>query len=136
MDATHDGDSPIAERRMEGVRLLEMGVPKADVARRLILSRQSVCRWAKRLAEHDVRAPKSPGRPRWLDSAQCATLCAILGDDALAEGFTSPQWTVKRARTLIEREFGVAYSKTDGWELLRTLGVSLQRTDRHSSIAR
>ncbi|MBF3570238.1 transposase [Burkholderia pseudomallei] len=136
MDTKHDGGSPITERRTEGFRLLESGMPQADVARRLVVSRQSVCRWAKRLAERDGRIAKAPGRPRRLNSAQCATLRAMLDDGALAAGFASPQWTLARVRKLIEREFGVAYSKTGGWELLRTLGVSLQRTERHPHIAR
>lgn len=69
-------------------------------------------------------------------TATAAEFRAMLDDGALAAGFASPQWTLARVRKLIEREFGVAYSKTGGWELLRTLGVSLQRTERHPYIAR
>lgn len=60
----------------------------------------------------------------------------MLDNRALAAIFTSPQWTLTRVRMLIEREFGIAYSKTGGWELLRTLDVSLKRTEKHPSVAR
>jgi len=39
----------LEHRRLEGARLLMKGVPKADVARRLGVSRQSVQNWANRL---------------------------------------------------------------------------------------
>ncbi|AOJ84409.1 transposase [Burkholderia savannae] len=136
MGTKQDRGSSIAERRMKGLDLLEMGMSQADVARTLVVSRQSVCRWARRLAQRELHVAKPLGRPRRLTSAKCAVLRAMLDDGALAAGFTSPQWTVARVCMLIEREFGVAYSKTGGWELLRTLGISLQRMEKHPRAAR
>lgn len=51
---------------------------------------------------------------------------------ALAAGFVTALWTVKRVRVLIAREFGVQYSNTGGWELLRSLGFSPQRPEKRA----
>jgi transposase len=39
--------------------------------------------------------------------------------DALQSGFPEELWTVKRVRALVARQFGVEYSNTGCWELLR-----------------
>lgn len=44
-------------RRLKGVRLLEKGLPQAEVARRLDVSRQSVSRWAAMLGDDCHRPP-------------------------------------------------------------------------------
>lgn len=106
-------------------------VPQAEVARRLAVSRQSVSRWAQQLAAVNGAVGKLKGkclgRPRRLDPAQCATL-----REALHAGFPTELWTVKRVRVLVEREFGIAYSNTGCWELLRGLGFSPQKPQKRA----
>ncbi|MGU7785061.1 winged helix-turn-helix domain-containing protein [Burkholderia sp. PU8-34] len=124
----------LERRRIEGARLLKRGVPQAEVARRLGVSRQSVNIWAKQLAELDGAVGKLKakplGRPKWLDAAQSRVLCAMLAKGALAAGFPTELWTVKRVRVLIEREFGVTYSNSGGWELLHKLGFTPQKLEK------
>ena len=126
----------LEKRRLEGARLLKRGVAQAEVARRLGVSRQSVSVWAKQLAELNGGVGKLKakplGRPKWLDAAQCQTLGAMLLKGALAAGFPTELWTVKRVRVLIEREFGVSYSNTGGWELLRKLGFTPQKPEKRA----
>lgn len=50
-----------------------------------------------------------------------------------AVGFATELWTVKRVRSVIEREFGVQYSQTDCWELLRDMGSSPQKPDKRAT---
>jgi transposase len=126
----------IEARRIEGARLLKRKVAPAEVARRLNVSRQSVSRWVRQLAEVNGAVGKLKGkplgRPRQLDAAQCAALSSVLLQGALGAGFPTELWTVKRVRVLIEREFGVAYSNTGCWELLRSLGFSPQKPEKRA----
>jgi transposase len=124
------------ERRIEGARLLKRRVSQAEVARRLGVSRQAVSNWARQLAEFNGAVGKLKakplGRPKQLDTSQCAALSRLLLKGALAAGFPTELWTVKRVRALVKREFGVAYSNTGGWELLRSLGFTPQRPDKRA----
>lgn len=126
----------IEARRIAGARLLKRKVPQAEVARRLAVSRQAVSLWARQLAEVNGAVGKlkgkTLGRPRRLDAAQCAALTSALLKGALAAGFPTELWTVKRVRTLIQREFGSKYSHTGCWELLRTLGFSPQKPEKRA----
>jgi transposase len=75
---------------------------------------------------------KTLGRPRRLDPVQCAALSKALLKGALHAGFPTELWTVKRVRALVKREFGVAYSNTGCWELLRSLGFSPQKPEKRA----
>lgn len=126
----------IEARRIEGARLLKRGVVQSKVARRLGVSRQSVHIWANQLAEANGAIGKLKGkplgRPKRLDAAQCERLRVLLLRGALAAGFPTELWTIKRVRALVKREFGVAYSTTGGWELLRSLGFSPQKPEKRA----
>jgi transposase len=126
----------LEKRRIEGARLLKRKVPQAEVARRLGVSRQSVSRWAQQLAAANGTIGrlkgKTLGRPRRLDPAQCAVLRKALLKGALPAGFPTELWTVKRVRILVKREFGVVYSNTGCWDLLRSLGFSPQKPEKRA----
>jgi transposase len=126
----------IEARRIEGARLLKRDVAQAEVARRLGVSRQAVSVWARQLDEVNGAVGKlkarTLGRPRRLDATQCAALSAALLKGALQAGFPTELWTVKRVRALVKREFGVGYSNTGCWELLRSLGFSPQKPEKRA----
>ena len=121
---------------MKGARLLKSGVQQAEVARRLGVSRQTVSMWARRLAEVKGAVgrlkAKTLGRPPSLDEAQRGALSAVLLEGALQAGFATELWTVKRVRVVVKREFGVAYSNSGCWQLLRGLGFSPQRPEKRA----
>lgn len=123
-------------RRIQGARLLKRNVPQAEVARRLEVSRQAVSIWARQLAEANGAVgrlkAKPLGRPIRLEPAQCEQLCQMLLNGALAAGFPTELWTIKRVRLLVKREFGISYSNTGGWELLRSLGFTPQRPEKRA----
>ena len=52
---------------------------------------------------------------------------------ALQAGFPTELWTVKRVRALVAREFGVEYTNSGGWELLRSLGFSPQKPEKRAT---
>ncbi len=123
-------------RRLQGARLLKRKVAQADIARELGVSRQAVSVWAKQLtavngAVGKLKA-KPLGRPKRLNAEQSDALCAMLLKGALAFGFPTELWTIKRVRTLVKRELGVAYSHTGCWQLLRALGFTPQRPERRA----
>ena len=68
----------MAERRMEGVRLLEAGSKsQAEIARMLGVSEAAVSVWAKKLRKHGkegLQAKKASGRPASLTTKDKAVL--------------------------------------------------------------
>jgi transposase len=67
------------------------------------------------------------GRPSGLEQAQRRELMRALKAGALAEGFATDLWTLPRVGHLIERRFGRAYSESQVWRILVSLGFSCQR---------
>lgn len=120
----------LERRRRRAARLLESGVPQAEVARRVGTTRTSVSRWERLRQEGGLEALKRPkrfGRPRRLSDAQCEELIEQLKLGALAAGFATELWTLPRIRTLIEQRFAVKLTEPSVWRLLGALGWSVQR---------
>jgi transposase len=120
----------LEQRRLEGARLLREGLRKAEVARRLGVSRQSVGRWAKTLNKHGrqgLRRAKRAGRPARLGARELRSLERALKAGPEAQGYATGLWTLARVAKLIETRFGVRLSQTRVWQLLRGLRWSCQR---------
>lgn len=117
------------ERRMEGARLLRAGLSQAEVARELGVRPSTVCGWAKALSQRGTRGlqrrPKT-GRPSYLSPAQWKKLAGLLDAGAIANGFPSERWTLRRIAELIRRQFGVTYHPHYLAEPLRRLGFTPQ----------
>ncbi|QRM34107.1 helix-turn-helix domain-containing protein [Microvirga sp. VF16] len=101
------------ERRLAAAALLRQGrFSQAEIARQLGVSRASVSRWAATLAQEGRRGLEArpiTGRPPRLDEKAWGRLGRFLDRGAVAAGFASERWTLKRIAALIEREFGVHY---------------------------
>ena len=123
----------MAERRAEGVRLLEAGEMKqVEIARHLGVTEAAVSKWKRQLAEGGPQAlqlRKATGRPPKLDEAAKQTLVQKLEEGAVAAGFPTEQWTQARVKQVIEREFGVRYHQNYVSRLLDGLGWSVQKPD-------
>jgi putative transposase len=119
------------ERRLAAARLLGQGrLSQADIARQLGVSRASVCRWAATLAQEGGRglqARSITGRPPRLGGKAWARLGRFLDRGAMAAGFDTERWTLKRIAALIEREFGVNYHPRYLERPLKAHGFSVQR---------
>ena len=120
-----------SERRLVAATLLRQGqLSQADIARHVGVSRASVCRWAATLA-HDgprgLEARPIPGRSPRLDEKAWARLGRLLDRGAMAAGFATERWTLKRIAALIEREFGVHYHPRYLERPLKAHGFSVQR---------
>lgn len=79
----------LQRRRLRAARMLEKGIPEAEVARQLGVSRQSVNTWASQLAKGGKEALKSRplGRPGSFDAAARRKLAGLLKRGACAAGF-------------------------------------------------
>lgn len=122
----------LERRRIRAARLLQRGVPQAEVAHRMKVSRQSVSRWAQTLASNGfdaLRGPGRTGRRPSLNVEQRQQLGVELLRGALAHGFPTELWTLRRVAAVIEREFGVALSVTQVWRVLGQMGFSCQKPE-------
>jgi putative transposase len=121
----------LEERRLTAAMLLRQGqLSQADIARHVGVSRASVCRWAATLAQEGPRglaARPNLGPPPRLDERAWARLGRLLDQGALAAGFATERWTLKRIAALIAREFGVHYHPRYLERPLKAHGFSVQR---------
>ena len=120
----------LEQRRLEAAKLLRQGIHQAEVARRVGVHRQSVCRWAQELKQGGKRALHKAGhvgrRPR-LHPEDLRRIEKGLKRGPEALGYETSLWTAWRVADLIERECGVKYHPSQAWRILRQLGWSCQR---------
>lgn len=116
---------------MAAARLFRAGqLSDAQIARHLGVTRSAVGKWrtawrhggAARLAAR----PKS-GRPPRLTAAQWHRLAVLLERGALAAGFDTERWTLRRIAAVIARTFGVRYHPRYLERPLKARGFSVQR---------
>lgn len=120
----------LERRRLAGATLLRQDTPQAEVARRLGVTRQSVSRWAKTIAEHGrkgLRRAGRAGRPPQLTPADLHRVKRALKAGPEAQGYATALWTVARVAKLVETTCGVRFGKTRVWQFLRAVGWSCQR---------
>ena len=117
-------------RRVRGARMLARGEKPAAVARELGVSRQSVMRWERALAEGGFgqlsRVGRRGGRFR-LSDAQLRELAGVLKQGAMAAGYATELWTLPRIGALIEERFGEKLATSSVWRTLGRMGWSVQR---------
>lgn len=131
----HRDAATLEERRLSGLSLLHSGVSQAEVARRLGVSPVAVCRWKKRVDRGGpgaLRAVPRPGRPPRIPRDRQATLPSILAKGALAYGFSTDLWTIPRIGNVVPAEWGIRYSHTAIWRLLKRHGLSWQKPRRRA----
>ena len=127
----HLTPAQLEERRLAAAALLRQGrLTQAAIARHLGVSRASVSRWASALQQQGRRAlrarPRS-GRPPQLEARAWTRLGRLLVRGAVAAGFETERWTLRRIAALIWREFGVRYHPRYLERPLKAHGFSVQR---------
>lgn len=129
MNKTDKEDRALQRRRMRAGRLLLGGMAQAEVARKVGVTRTTVSEWNRQVTAGGLeglqRRPR--GRPPGLDAQQRADLVRLLKDGALAQGFATELWTLRRVGQLIEEKLGRRYSESQVWRILVSLGFSSQR---------
>ena len=121
-------------RRLRAAELLAQGRSQAEVAELVGVSRESVRRWQRRLAQGGVAALRrrpAAGRPPKLSDAQTAEVEQALLAGAQANGFATDLWTLDRVVQVVQRLTGVRLSRASSWRLLhQRLGWTVQRPER------
>lgn len=121
----------LEERRLEGGRLLQAGkLSQAEIARHLGVSRATVSDWAKTIEAKGIRGlqkKKAPGSASKLNAQQKQKLKHLLDRGALANGFETDGWTLRRVQQLIQQKFEITYHPNYLNRLLRKLGFSPQK---------
>lgn len=101
----------------------------------MAVSPQAVNQWISRAEEKgrdSLRAVPRSGRPTEISREQQATLPSILARGALVYGYTTELWTLPRIVDVVEKEWGVRYSRSRMWELLKAHGLSWQKPRRQA----
>lgn len=124
----------LERRRRRAVALLQRKVLSLrEVARRVKSSVSSVHRWWQAWREHGASgldAKPVPGRPRKLSDRERERLIGLLVRGAVAAGFRTDVWTLKRIAVVIRREFGVRYHPAHVWKVMRACGWRWQVAQR------
>ncbi len=119
------------ERRLTAARLFRTGeLTPAEIARTLGVSRAAVSQWQVRWqhgGDRRLTARPTGHRQGKLSPAQWRVLGRILDRGAVASGFDTEQWTLKRIACVITRQFGVHYHPRYLERPLKAHGFSVQR---------
>jgi transposase len=123
----------MAERRLEGVKLLKGGkLSQAAIARQLGVSEAAVSQWCSALTKGGTRALQmkaASGRPTKLSAQQMRKLERLLKRGAVSNGFETERWTQRRIQQLIADTFGVNYHTNYVGRLMKRLGWSVQKPE-------
>lgn len=123
-----------ARKRVRAGRLMLAGKTPAEAAKAVGVARQTAYTWKARLDEGGIDALRAManGRPAQLGAPQLEGLRQALLRGALAHGFGTELWTLRRVRELIGRMYGVTFSEVHVWRLLGALGFSSQKPERRA----
>jgi len=117
---------PTIARRIAAGELLLTGASDDMVMNELRLSKVTVRRYRKLVESGGLDALKLMGvggRESALGTDGYLQIAAVLQESARAYGFESDGWTNARVRLLIERKFGVRFSRVYVWQLVTNLGL-------------
>lgn len=121
----------LEERRLAAARLFARGRrDQSGIARELGVSRQSVSRWFatwRADGRAGLKARAKTGRPPKIDAARWARLEAVLARGAVAAGFDTERWTLRRVAAVAERTLGVRQHFRSFSRLLHARGWTPQR---------
>src|SRR4029450_8321447 len=122
-------------KRVRAGRRMLAGQTPAEAAKAVGVARQTAYTWKARLDEGGIDALRAmaTGRPAQLDASQLKGLRAALLQGALAHGFGTELWTLKRVRSLVQRQYGVTFTELHGWRLLGAMGFSSQKPERRAT---
>jgi transposase len=128
--ARREGDGRVAARLLALANALD-GMSRAEAARAAGMDRQTLRDWVIRFNEEGVDGlrdlPRSGRRP-WLTEGEQAALKAVVlrGPDPDRDGVSA--WRVEDLCRVAEERFGVVYREGGMLRLIKSLGLSWQKT--------
>jgi transposase len=112
------------KRRLHAVKLKQAGWKQKDIATALAVSPMAVSQWIRKMDAEGIsslHARPHTGRPADLSREQKELIPDLLSHGAEAYGFRGDIWTCRRAKKVIEWEFGVSYHRSHIARLLKEL---------------
>lgn len=112
------------------------GLSQVEVAGKYGVNPSSVCRWNKRLQREgleSLKATNPPGNPSKLLEEHREPLRKILLKGAVAYGYKTDLWTLRRVADVIRKEFGVTYNFRSLGDVLHRMGFSPQKPARRAA---
>ena len=132
----HGTPERLERRRRKALALLRAGRTFREVAQRVKASLSSVVRWQqvyRKKGLKGIRHQARWGRPPRLSARQQDDVRRRLEQGAIAAGYSTNLWTLKRIAHLIEKHHGVHYTHVGVWKFLRTqLRWSCQKPERRA----
>lgn len=122
-------------RRLRAMTLLDQGRSQSDVARTLDVTPAAVCQWVKvrrRGGDQALKAKPHPGPRPKLNDRQMRRLARLLLQGPRKHGYLTELWTLPRVAEVIRKHFGVTYDPSGVWHVLRRMGWSCQKPERHA----
>ncbi len=131
----HGNPETLEKRRRRALRLLKSGHSYRSVSTQLRSSLSSVVRWYQAYRKKGwkgLRPRPTPGRPPMLSQADKQELVRILVEGPLKAGYSTDLWTLKRVGEVTKKRFGIEYSISNLWQLMRALGWSCQMPEKRA----
>ena len=125
----------LSDRSKRALKLLGENWSLNEVARRIGCAASSVMRWRnawRRRGADSLRVRFSPGRPRRLTRRQERRLVRILLRGAVANGYRTELWTMKRVAEVIEKTFHVPCHFNTAGQILHRLTWTHQKPERRA----
>jgi transposase len=127
--ARRERDSRVSARLLALANAVD-GLPREEAARLAGMTGQTLGDWVHRYNAEEVdglRDRPRAGRPCALDEGQQAALKALVLKGPKLERDGCVAWRLRDLRDLVERRFGVRYSTSGMFELLKSLDLSWQK---------
>ena len=121
--------------RLRAIELRKLGKSVKEIAFFFGLHPNSVSRWFVKHRKEGVDALKSrkaPGPTPKLTLEEVNKILNCLKKPATDYGFSTPLWTCKRVRQLIQKETRKNFTVVGVWKLLRRLGLTNKKPERRA----
>jgi transposase len=133
-DARSLDHKTLEEMRRMAVKAVLSGETQREVARRLEVHHQTVCKWMnwhRTEGAHGLESTTAPGPASKLSDWQVeAVRRIIIGKDPRQLSFGAAFWTLRLVGTVIERRFGIVLHETTVARLLDRIGITAQKPVR------
>jgi transposase len=129
---THGSPEQLERQRRKAVALVQEGLGRSEVARRLGVNPSAITRWCQAFetyGEAGLTAKKHYGPKSKLNAQKRQWLVKRLLKGAKANGYPTDVWTCPRIADLIQRRYAVSYHVDHIPRLMACLGWSCQKPE-------
>ncbi|SRR5712691_107233 len=124
------------ERRKQAWNLKQQGWQQKKIAEALGVSEGAISQWMRKAREEGdaaLLAHPGPGVCSKMTAEQQAQMPSLLAIGAESYGFRGDVWTARRVAKVIEKTFGIRYSRDHVGKLLRKFGWSRQKPEERAT---